>query len=475
MLWLALYFPQLPLEAFTASSYIAGDQSAQVVLEQNRVHLANSAAMSAGIVPGCSLATAHSIEPSLEHFRRNPSRETIELQKLAESLYCFSSLVSLAPPDSIVLEIHGSLKLYTQADLLMAAKQLCQKLGFSCLTGVADTATAAITLARSQSRRLNDALLSHCGLEHQHIKNQVIEQLANMGLHTLGALLSLPRSEVAQRFGKELGFYLDKLEGKRREPRDAIQPTATFQRKLHLLQPITNKQHLLKGPMAKLALELQQWLIAHQQGCEKLTWRFVEHSTNASTLYVRFTQGRQLQSELLSVSHLQLEQATLPADVLSVELNLIASSPWSAQSKDLFSANQGANNNGQNIGELVDTLSARLGPQACQQIHGHSQHTPEHAWRFQAVLQPTRHATDNSHNQASRPLWLLPKPHPVKATELQLLQGPERIQSEWWRNSDARDYYIAQHQSGALCWVYSPCATFGEPPSHEFYLHGYFA
>ena len=164
MLWLALYFPQLPLEAFTASSYIAGDQSAQVVLEQNRVHLANSAAMSAGIVPGCSLATAHSIEPSLEHFRRNPSREAIELQKLAESLYCFSSLVSIAPPDSIVLEIHGSLKLYTQADLLMAAKQLCQKLGFSCLTGVASTATAAITLARSQSRRLNDALLSHCGL-----------------------------------------------------------------------------------------------------------------------------------------------------------------------------------------------------------------------------------------------------------------------------------------------------------------------
>ena len=104
-----------------------------------------------------------------------------------------------------------------------------------------------------------------------------------MGLHTLGSLLSLPRSEVAQRFGKELGFYLDKLEGKRREPRDAIQPTATFQRKLHLLQPITNKQHLLKGPMAKLALELQQWLIGHQQGCEKLTWRFVEHSTNAST------------------------------------------------------------------------------------------------------------------------------------------------------------------------------------------------
>lgn len=475
MLWLALHFPQLPLEAFTASSYIAGGQTAQIVLAQNRVHLANAAAISAGIVPGCSLATAHSIEPSLEHFRRDPNREATELQKLAESLYCFSSLVSLAPPDSIVLEIHGSLKLYTQADLLIATKELCQKLGFTCLVGTATTATAAITLARSQSRQLNDVALSHCGLEHQHIKHQVIEQLANMGLHTLGALLSLPRGEVAQRFGKELVFYLDKLEGKRREPRKAIQPAETFERKLHLLQPIANKQHLFEGPMSKLSLELQQWLIGHQLGCEKLTWRFVEHSTNASTLHVRFTQGKQHQLELLSVSQLQLDQATLPADVLSVELKLTSSTPWSAQSKDFFSATQDANSSGQNIGELVDALSARLGPQACQQIHDDSQHTPEHAWRFQAVLQPTRSTTVKPQTQASRPLWLLPRPHPVNAAELQLLQGPERIQSEWWLNSEARDYYIAQHSSGALCWVYCPCTIFNEPQSHEFYLHGYFA
>jgi protein ImuB len=69
----------------------------------------------------------------------------------------------------------------------------------------------------------------------------------------------------------------------------------------------------------------------------------------------------------------------------------------------------------------------------------------------------------------------LPRPHPVNAAELQLLQGPERIQSEWWLNSEARDYYIAQHSSGALCWVYCPCTIFNEPQSGEFYLHGYFA
>ena len=105
-----------------------------------------------------------------------------------------------------------------------------------------------------------------------------------MGLHTLGALIKLPRDEIAQRFGNELTVYLDKLEGKRQETRKAIQLSQTFERKLHLLQPIKNKQQLLDGPMLRLSLELQQWLIAHQLGCEVLTWRFVEYAAAANSL-----------------------------------------------------------------------------------------------------------------------------------------------------------------------------------------------
>ena len=315
MLWLALYFPQLPLEAFTASSYIAQTQIPQVVLEQNRVHLANNTAISAGIVPGCSLATAHSIAPSLQHFRRDSDKEYAALKHLAESLYAFSSLVSLETPDSIVLEIQGSLKLFAQTTLLTQTSSLCENMGYTCITAIAQTATAAITCARSRSEQLHKAPLNCCGLEHQNIKTQVIEQLANMGLHTLGALIKLPRDEIAQRFGNELTVYLDKLEGKRQEPRKAIQLSQTFERKLHLLQPIKNKQQLLDGPMLRLSLELQQWLIAHQLGCQALTWRFIEYAAAASSLRVRFTQSRQQHQEFLSISRLQLEQATLPSEV----------------------------------------------------------------------------------------------------------------------------------------------------------------
>ena len=80
------------------------------------MHLANSTAIAA-FVPGCSLATAHSIAPSLQHFRRDSDKEYAALSTW-QKVFMFSSLVSLETPDSIVLEIQGSLKLFAQTTLL---------------------------------------------------------------------------------------------------------------------------------------------------------------------------------------------------------------------------------------------------------------------------------------------------------------------------------------------------------------------
>jgi len=63
-----------------------------------------------------------------------------------------------------------------------------------------------------------------------------------------------------------------------------------------------------------------------------------------------------------------------------------------------------------------------------------------------------------------RPVWLLPEPLPLPERQsrplldgrpLQLLCGPERIESGWWDAALAeRDYFIAQAHNGALVWVY---------------------
>ena len=82
-----------------------------------------------------------------------------------------------------------------------------------------------------------------------------------------------------------------------------------------------------------------------------------------------------------------------------------------------------------------------------------------------------------------RPVWLLPAPQPLAERQsvphsegrpLALLSGPERIESGWWDGGLAvRDYFIAQHDSGALLWIYRsrlPSAGAGE----GWFLHGRF-
>jgi len=83
-------------------------------------------------------------------------------------------------------------------------------------------------------------------------------------------------------------------------------------------------------------------------------------------------------------------------------------------------------------------------------------------------------------------VWLLAPPEPLPEREsrpllegrpLQLLSGPERIESGWWDADLAeRDYFIAQATDGALVWIYRarlPLSAQGQ--AQGWFLHGRFA
>ena len=78
-----------------------------------------------------------------------------------------------------------------------------------------------------------------------------------------------------------------------------------------------------------------------------------------------------------------------------------------------------------------------------------------------------------------RPFWLLESPRPLAEIgavphhdgPLELLVGPERIESGWWDGDDvARDYFVARMQNEALVWIYREWRGEG-----GWYLHGVFA
>ena len=295
MLWLAVYFPDLAIEVFRQKNH-SEEVVPFVVLDNNKVCHCNDAAQAVGIELGTTLATAHSICPSLVHLHKEPAVEAKRLDELANLLYRFSSYVSVQAPDCVLLEISGSMRLFgSYSELQHKASALCESLGHQVNARVGATPWAAIALARSNAMCLQNVPLVDAGLESAGVSAQVIERFDNMGIYTLGPLLDLPSKQLGRRFGKAMLTYLSQLTGDLPDPRDKIIPTDRFRKALHMLQPILEKEDLHNmplSPMQQLVAELQQWLITHQQGCEHLGWRFLGHSNEDAAEVLRSEVGK---------------------------------------------------------------------------------------------------------------------------------------------------------------------------------------
>ena len=489
--WLALHFPTLALDIFQSQS--VPNEQVQVVIQEQRVCHMNEAAAAAGILPGCTLATAYSISSELTYFERNPDQEQEHLADLAQALYRYSSVVSLEAPDCIVLEIRGSLMLLGNAGVIAQdALALCADMNHQAIARSAQTPQAAIALARAQTSRLFDVPLHVLALLNQGFSQRNLERLSNMGIYTLGQLVQLPRAGLGKRFGQQLTQYLGRLQGELPDPRQSIRPQTRFFRQQHLLKPISNKEVLLRGPMPYLAKQLEYWLIAHQHGCITLCWQFAPFKGEPTILQIRFGSGKQRHQDILKLSALKLEQVDLPTEVLTVGLDMTLSRSWVSNSQDLFGSTASAT---MAVSELVDELNARLGTGACYSIRPRAQHSPEQAWRgprgiprenTPAIISDPAATSSRSAGllPGKRPLWLFHQPQPVPGNHLTLLQGPERlsesnltVRSSTLTAAPYRDYYVARHHQGALCWVFKPPETTPTQTGRDggWYLHGYFA
>src|SRR5690606_75707 len=112
---------------------------------------------------------------------------------------------------------------------------------------------------------------------------------------------------------------------------------------------------------------------------------------------------------------------------------------------------------------LHERLRARLGDDSVQGLGIRADHRPEHAWSgLPSSFQPAT---------GPRPGWLLVQPRPLHDNGLQILAGPERIESGWWDGTDIRrDYYLIQTRSGQRGWAFRNVGSQG-----PLQLHGWFA
>ena len=372
-----------------------------------------------------------------------------------------------------------------------------------------------IALTLSEQRHL----LSTVSVASLPLAPAILSSLLSMGIKQLSVLQGLPSDELGVRFGQKVQDLLLALSGKRPTVFEFYQQPEHYQQWLHLLHDVDYIQGIL-FPLGRMLTELEQYLRQRQKAILSLGLRLGYRSQSEPelelTLHYPFAEYRA--DRLLTLCRLQLERLVLVDSVVSLLVQVDEFVPLETHSESWLQEDKHQTQQhsllaqlqaklGQNKLLVMKSLPHLLPEKACQVSlfsHGQRQATSTTATqgnvasahrlisaqsKAKAAMSDTADPRQVNHSLNSvreecavaynitdmttcRPSWLLAKVKPVSASEVRLLKGPQRVREPWWQGSSettlhtSRDYYLAEHQNGGLCWVYKTAAG--------LFLHGWF-
>lgn len=468
MLWIALHFPDLPLEIFSRGA-AASEPLAVFEKHGNRslVIACNEAAVACGVHPGMPVSAAHALAASLVVRARDPAAEQESLSGIAGWAGRFTPSVSLQPPDGLLLEVASCLRLHCGLDNMLGhVRSGLNEMGYASTMACAPTPHGAWLLALAgmdavirEAAQLEKTL----GALPVRLLTQPPDTLSSLemvGAHTLGDCLRLPRAGMARRFGAVLLDELGRALGSLPEAREFFVPPPTFERRLELPATVHEAEALLFAAR-RLLPELEGYLSLRQAGVQEFALVCRHEHAPDTVLKLGFVKPTRTTERMQLLLRETLAKTRLSAPVHTIVLNASIILPLEASNADMFQGGDDAEDGSL----LLERLRIRLGKDAVFGLAPAADHRPERAWRRCEAGDEVKASAN-----LQRPLWLLPRPVSCREGSLVLKSGPERIESGWWDGRDAvRDYYVAQDGNGSRLWVYCDCA------SGEWYVHGLFA
>jgi protein ImuB len=532
MLWLAIHFPALSLEAFEKTLTANAQAIPVALLQDGVVSVSNTAAHAHGVRAGVKRATALALLPGLLIGQADAARDAAALTGLAHSCLAFTPNVALAGDDCVLMEVAASLAYFKGLDALIAKLNAAlAPHGHTLQLCSAPTAHGAWVLARAKhglhatDERALKALLTHLPAWLIGPAKAHWDTLQNIGVTTLGDLLQLPRSGVTRRFGAQLLDELDRALGIKPDPRIWLAAPTIFTQRLELFARADSTEQLLFAAR-RLLTALTAWLSARHamtRGFElKLLHegRRFSHPAAASAkhkdaLPMRGNEsiiGIALAEPSRDLEHLslllreRLAKTQLAAPTLEIELHCADIVSAAPPNDELFPT---AKTEEEGLTRLIERLQMRLGT---AQVHrllpvqdyrpeaayvtvpvgekapaAALQTTPEHpqpaARRLPAPVRPLDANQMHWLNSPAtkRPVWLLREPQSLQqrrgkpflnGNALELIAGPERIDTGWWTGELAeRDYFIARDVDDALLWVFR---SRGVQSRNQWFLQGRF-
>lgn len=487
-LWLCLRFNQLPLQALyrhqastgkapTASEKSDKKYKACVVIEQQRVLMANQAAQLLGAKKSLSFSTIRALSEDIECIERQPKRETQALQQLCCWAYNISPTLYSFGKDCILIEIGGCLKLFGGIERLLSRVHLdLSRRAWQYRAGIATTPKAAWLLSHKNEfspsinqQSLKDQL-ADLPLTLLSFFNKEVNALGKVGLITFSDVFNLPYSALGKRCGRSFIQLLQEILGEREDGDKNFSPPAVFNDDYLFNYEVKNSADLL--PACRILLQsLCQYLHNRQLQCRTLEWSFYDYARGVEKISIGSAQAHSNWQIWYKLSSLKIEKLILTNTIETVSLHSSNFSAKQGDSHDLFAA----------VGEreplhyLPDRLQSRLGKESIKKLTGKDGHLPEEVGNCSTNDHSTQANTITTQTKR-RPLWLMPEPQPLQQRQrglywhgyLKLIQGPERIEDNWWKEPVSRDYYLAEKTNGDMIWI------FLDRLCSQWFVHGVF-
>ena len=486
MLWTAVFMPELSLQIAVRSRLNVGPLVISTGADNRPIVFEhNVPAHDAGIRAGMTIAAARALTNELNVVPRDLVGEKEAVHNLACWACQFTPVVVLKDDEGLLLEVASTLTLHHGLSMFLGKlRRGIRELGYSVSIGVAPTPMAAwlfgkarfhgyeIRMCKTQieiEERIVDLPLALLDWPHD-----VLNTLSSLGIVRFTECLALPSEGFAKRFGADRWYDLQRILGRLPDPRQHFIAPESYRARTDFGFEVNDALALL-FPLKRLLSEMEGYLRGRGVGILEYVLS-LEHANRTKTaIRIGVAKVERKADRLVSLTREHLTRLDLPDAVLALSIQVervhlyeeVSESWLPDQTRDADSWFQ-----------LLNKLAARLGPENVYQLQSIDDYRPEQSWRsFPAItpMKPNRPSVTG----ALRPMFLLRSPRklvvendrPLCHGAIDLLSGPERIETGWWDGKPAcRDYYVGRNVVGETMWLYR-----NHSDLTSWFLHGYFA
>ena len=451
-------------------------------------------AIALGLTPNLTLADARARVPELVALDRNHEAEARLLARIVAGCVRYTPMAAAEPPDGAILDISGCAHSFGgEAGLRADLMRRLEASGATAFCALGDTPEQARALARFGHKGKD---LPGLPVEALEAEPAVTLALRRAGLKTIGDLARRPRKMLAARFG-DLAIRLGRLLGEQDRhisPERPLPPVFALRR---FAEPIARIEDAL-ACLEELGREAAQTLLERHEGGRRFVARFFR--SDGAILSVDVATGHPTRDPALLI-RLFRERVDALSDPIDpgfgfdmIRLDIGQCETLVARQDDHLAPSRHA----EDLAELIDRLSVRLGARRVHRVLPENTHIPECAATACAPSNTPTWEPAPEGEPPMRPLRLFDPPQPVGAVMSEVpdgppmrftwrgtsyavmrWEGPERIAAEWWRRRDRggkpRDYYRVEDAAGHRFWLFRHGLHEEKGPQPDWYLHGLFA